>query len=63
MLGKKANGKNIYFFFAWDSSGLDAVHSQFPLTEITSIRTEGTASKSNEIILLRQIMIFSSRSS
>lgn len=52
-----------YIFFAWDSSGLDAVHSQFPLTEITSIRTEGTASKSNEIILLRQIMIFSSRSS
>lgn len=65
MPGKKANRKK--YWFALDISSLDTVPSQFPLTETMSMRIEGTqyiqGSKSAEIILLRQIMILSSRPS
>lgn len=40
MPGQKANGKK--YWFALDSSSLDTVHSQFPLTKTMSMRIEGT---------------------
>lgn len=38
---KEANGKKKYPF-ALDSSSLDTVHPQFPLTKTMSMRIEGT---------------------